>query len=232
MIGETGGGWGNTGSLVGLMKLYTSPRAPNPRRVHVLIAEKGLEVPTQVVDLSKAEHFGDDFQAISPDRVVPALVLDDGTVIHESIAICRYLDAAFPERRLFGSDPRSIGLIEMWSRQIELQLYVPTQDAYRNSRPGFADRALPGVQGGVVAIPELVPRSNATAGRLLDKLDRHLERREFIVGEELTMPDIMGVVALDFGERVKMEVVQDLSGWPSVERWRGLVSERPSFRDN
>ena len=214
------------------MKLYSSRTAPNPRRVHVLIAHKGIEVEVVDIDLSKGEHFSEEYQRINPDRVVPALVLEDGTVITESLAICRHLDAAFPQVPVFGTDPRSIGLVEMWCRRFEIQLYIPVQDAYRNSRPGFSERALPGARGGVAAIPALVERQNAVARRFLERLDAHLAEHELVCGETVTMPDIMGVVAIDFAHRTKMAATQDMSTWPNVVRWHAAMSERPAFRDN
>jgi glutathione S-transferase len=214
------------------MLLYTSPRAPNPRRVHVYLAEKGIEIETRLVDLGQREQFSDAYRAINPDAVVPTLLLDDGTAVGESLAICRCLEAMFPHPPLFGRDPGEIGQIESWLRQLEIQLYLPIQDAYRNSRPGFAGRALPGVEQGVDAIPELVARSSATARRMLDKLDRRLHGRQFVMGDGLTMPDIVGVVSIDFGLRTKMQALADLSVWPNLAGWHAEVSERPAFADH
>lgn len=214
------------------MLLYTSPRAPNPRRVHVFLAEKGIELETRPIDLGQREQFSPEYLAINPDAVVPTLVLDDGTAIGESLAICRCLEAMFPAPPLFGREPAEIGCIEMWLRQLEIQLYLPIQDAYRNSRPGFAGRALPGFDGELAAIPELVGRSNAVARRMLDKLDRRLHGRQFVMGDRLTMPDLVGVVSIDFGQRTKMEALADLGPWPNVRAWHDEVSERPAFADN
>ncbi len=211
------------------MKLYSSPRAPNPRRVHVFLAEKGVEVPVHIVDLGQAQQFTPEFLALNPDAVVPTLVLDDGRAIGESLAICRYFEALHPQPPLFGSDPEEVGLVEMWVRMFEHQLYLPVQDAYRNSSSIFADRALPGVRDGVPAIPELVRRADGTVRRFLTRLDRQLTGREFVLGDHLTMPDIMGVVTLDFARRTKMEALADLSAWPSVSTWHAAVSERPAF---
>lgn len=212
------------------MKLYTSPRAPNPRRVHIFIAEKHIEVPTEQVDLGNAEQFSPQYLAINPDAVVPTLVLDDGTAIGESLAICRVLEALHPTPALFGRDPTEIGLVDMWTRRIEIQGYFATQDAYRNSRPGFAGRALPGTRGDVEQIPALVDRSNATIERLLGKLDAQLAGRTCVIGDWFSVADIVLVTTLDFGRRTKMAAVQDLSGWPNVEHWYVETSQRPSVQ--
>ncbi len=214
------------------VKLYSSVTAPNPRRVHVYLAEKGLEIPTQLIDLGNKEQFTPQFEALSPDHVVPILALDDGTVIGESLAICRYLEALYPDPPMFGRDAREQGRVEMWLRQIEIQGYFPTQDAYRNSRPGFAGRALPGTRGEVPQIPELVPRSNATMARLLDKLDRQIGERDFVVGDAISMADVVLLTTLDFGQRTNFEVVTDLSGWPRVDAWLSRMRSRPSGLDH
>lgn len=212
------------------MKIYTSPRAPNPRRVHIFIAEKGLDIPTQLVDLGNAEQFSPEYLAINPDAVVPTLVLDDGTPIGESLAICRVLEALHPDPPLFGKDPREQGLVDMWTRRIEIQGYFPTQDAYRNSRRGFQGRALPGTRGDVEQIPALVDRSNATMRRLLSKLDAQLADHPFVVGKDFTIADVVLLTTLDFAVRTKMEAAGDLSPYPNVQRWHAEVSKRPSAR--
>lgn len=211
------------------MKLYTSTGAPNPERVRLFLAERGLDVETELVSLRDGQQFSQEFRAINPDAVVPALVLDDGTPITESLAICRYLDVAFPGPRLFGETPREIGLIEMWLRKLEFSGYLPTQDAYRNGHPGFAGRGLPGTNGDMPQIPELVARSNAVMRRLLNRLDRQLDAHEFVAGASFSMADIVLFTTVSFGQRTRFEVVQDLSEWPSVVRWQQAMATRPAL---
>lgn len=210
------------------MLLYTSSPAPNPRRVHIYLAEKGIEVPYRKVSLRDGEQHGRLYGEINADRTVPTLLLDDGTAVSESVAICRYFEARWPDPPLFGRNPREQALVEMWLRRLEIHGYLCAQDAYRNSRRGFAGRALPGVRSGVAQIPALVERSNQTMRRTLGKLDAQLARSEFVTGADYTMADIVGQVALDFGKRTEMEAVQDLSPWPHVGRWHAQVSARPS----
>jgi len=107
------------------MKLYDGGRAPNPRRVKVFLAEKGITVPTEQVDLGKLAHKSPAYTAINPLQRVPALELDDGTIISESIAICRYFEALHPEPPLFGTGPQEAAVVEMWERRIEFHLLGP-----------------------------------------------------------------------------------------------------------
>ncbi len=210
------------------MRLYTTTGAPNPRRVHLFLAEKGIDLPTELISLREGQQFSDEYGRINPDRVVPTLVLDDGTAIGESLAICRYLEAVHPDPPLFGKDPREVGLVEMWIRRVELQGYQPVQEAYRNSRTYFEGRAFPGFSSGLEQIPELVGRSNAMFRRLLARLDGHLRGHEFIVGDGVTMADIVALTTLDFAQRTKMEVVGDLAAWPEIQRWHTAMGSRSS----
>ena len=119
------------------MKLYDGGRAPNPRRVRVFLAEKGITVPTEQVDLGKLQQRSAAYTAINPLQRVPALALDDGTVITESIAICRYFEALQPDPPLFGRGALEIALIEMWSRRAELHLYMPVSIVFQHLPPAM-----------------------------------------------------------------------------------------------
>jgi glutathione S-transferase len=210
------------------VKLYTSPTAPNPRRVHIFAAEKGIELDYINVSLRDGDHFSDDYLRLNPDRVVPTLVLDDETVIHESVAICRYLDAAFPEPNLCGATPAEIGLVSMWVRRVELQMYQPVQDAYRNSRRGFAGRALPGSQGDVPQIPELVARSNQVFARMAAKLETALAQRDFVALPRYSLADTVAFTTYEFALRTKMQVAPDCLGAPATRTWYDRMLARPS----
>src|SRR5712691_5967324 len=128
------------------MKLYDGGRAPNPRRVKVFLAEKGITVPTEQVDLGKLAHKSPAYTAINPLQRVPALELDDGTIISESIAICRYFEALHPEPPLFGTGPKEAAVIEMWERRIEFHLLGPISHIFRNSHPAMKEMEVPQVQ--------------------------------------------------------------------------------------
>src|SRR5215467_15072461 len=121
------------------MKLYDGGRAPNPRRVRIFLAEKGIEVPLETLDLGALEHKTEAFAAINPLQRVPVLELDDGTVITESIAICRYFEALRPEPPLFGRGALEIALVEMWNRRVELNLYSAVSAVFRHTHPAMKD---------------------------------------------------------------------------------------------
>src|SRR6266403_2194616 len=127
------------------MKLFDGGGAPNPRRVRIFLAEKGITVPIAPVDLGALEHKSAAFATIDPIQRVPVLVLDDGTVIAESIAICRYFEALNPEPSLFGRDPLEIAAIEMWNRRLELNFLFPVSHVFRNSHPAMQAREVPQV---------------------------------------------------------------------------------------
>src|SRR5216684_7840126 len=127
------------------MKLYDGGRAPNPRRVRIFLAEKGMSVPMEPVNLGALEHKTAAYTAINPIQRVPALVLDDGTVITESIAICRYFEALQPEPPLFGRGALEIARIEMWNRRLELHLLLPVSQVFRNSHPAMKEMEVPQV---------------------------------------------------------------------------------------
>ena len=119
------------------MRLYDGGRAPNPRRVRIFLSEKGIAVPIAPVDLGAMEHKSERYSAVNPLRRVPALELDDGTVITESIAICRYFEAMQPEPALFGVGALEIARVEMWQRRIELHLLAGIQHVFRHLHPAM-----------------------------------------------------------------------------------------------
>ncbi len=119
------------------MKLYDGGRAPNPRRTRIFLAEKGITIPTEQVDLGALQQRSENYTAINPLQRVPALVLDDGTVITESIAICRYFEALRPDPPLFGSGALQIALVEMWNRRAELHLLLPVSNIFRHLHPAM-----------------------------------------------------------------------------------------------
>ena len=122
------------------MMLYEFSIAPGPRRVRIFVAEKGIEIPNVQINTRERQQFSDEYRAVNPNCVVPALVLDDGTCIGETVAICRYLEETHPEPNLMGRDAKEKALIEMWNRQAELEGYLAAVDALRNSAPMFEDR--------------------------------------------------------------------------------------------
>ena len=207
------------------MKLYEFSIAPGPRRVRIFVAEKGIEIPSVQINTRERQQFSDEYRAVNPNCVVPALVLDDGTCIGETVAICRYLEETHPEPNLMGRDAKEKAVIEMWNRQAELEGYLAAVDALRNSAPMFEDRGVAGVTGGVPQIPALVERGKQSMGRFFSKLDRQLADNRCLAGDTFSIADITAFVAIDFSKRAEIEVPGECS---NVARWFAEVGERPS----
>lgn len=202
------------------MKLYDGGRAPNPRRVKVFLAEKGITVPTEQVDLGKLAHKSAVYTAINPLQRVPALELDDGTVISESIAICRYLERLHPEPPLFGTDAKDAALVEMWERRIEFHLLGPVSQVFRNSHPAMKE----------MEVPQVPAWAEANKPRVMDfltLLDRELKDRRYVAGDRYSVADITGMIAVDFMKPAKLALPDGLT---NVKRWHDEVSARPSAK--
>ncbi len=208
------------------MKLYDSKLAPNPRRVRMFMAEKGIECETAQVDIIQGENLSDDFLAINPRGVLPTLVLDDGTVLDESVAICRYLEEIQPQPALMGTDPVSKAHIEARQRHMEFDGLMGAAEAFRNSFPGFANRGLPGNAGAVDAVPELVERGKNTVQRFYERLDQALAQSEFVAGDAFTIADITALCTVDFAAGAARVPIPD--DCENLKRWHAAVSARTS----
>ncbi len=207
------------------MKLYHSNGSPNSRRVRILIAEKGLDIALVPVDLGARAQFADDYLAVNPRAVVPALVLDDGTVIAEVPAILRYLDDAFPEIPLYGATPQAKAVTAMWERRAELEGFAPVMEGVRNAAASLTGRAISGPHG-YDQIPALVERSRRRVADFYSDLDARLTQVPFVAGDAFTAADITALVAVDFATKAFAMPVPD--GALAVKRWYETVSTRPS----
>lgn len=200
------------------MKLYDSLRAPNPRRVRWFMAEKGIEdIEIINLDIFKGEHRDPGFLAKAGLPNVPALELEDGTTITESVAICRYLESVYPLPNLFGRDPREVAIVEMWTRRAEMMIATPLMMAVRHAHP-----ALAAIE---TQVPEIAANGRATAEKGLKVLNRHLAANEFIAGERVTIADILAVTAIDFARMVKFRPDEGLK---HVVRWHAAMMARPA----
>lgn len=200
------------------MRLYDDPIAPTPRRVRMFLAEKGLDIPKVPVVIGKGEHKSDDYRRIAPNGRVPALELDDGTVILESVAICRYIEGIHPEPPLMGRTPKEAAIIEMWQRRMEFELLLPMAAVFRHTHPKMA------------ALEQQVPDYAATqkpvAERRLAGLDRDLADRRFIAGDSFSIADITAFTTVEFFCRFGGIPLPE--GLANVRRWRDEVAARPS----
>jgi glutathione S-transferase len=201
------------------MKLYDSGRFPNPRRVRVFLAEKGLPLPELVpVDLTKLENRDDAFGAVNPYRTVPVLELDDGTRIAESVAICRYFEEIHPDPPLFGRGARERAVVEMWNRRLEFGLYDAVRAAFRHGHPGMAAYETP-------QVPDWAAASRARAADHLKLLDAQLTRHSFVAGDAYTIADITALITIDFMRLPKIPIPGECV---HIARWHAAVAARPS----
>ncbi len=207
------------------MKLYDFSLAPNPRRVRMFLAEKGIDVPMVQVNTREREQFSDWFLKINPRGVVPVLELDDGTLISESVAICRYFEEMQPEPPLMGRDAKDKAFVEMWNRRAELEGTAAVGEVLRNTLPMFQDRAVAGVSSGIPQIPALAERGRASFVRFMEHLDNRLGESQFIAGDAFTIADITAFVSIDTAKRVEMSVPENCT---NVVRWQSEVAVRPS----
>lgn len=201
------------------MKLYDYDGAPNPRRVRIFAAEKGIALERVLVDMAAGEHRSPAFLKKNPSGKIPVLELDDGTCIAESVAICRYLEAIQPEPNLFGADPLELALVEMHHRRIELILFSQIGVSWIN---GPIVTKLMGTEPNVQAKSQ----SDKAVRGYYRRLDGELRERAFVAGERFTIADITALVALDFATRL-VDLKPDDS-LDTLWRWHAMVSARPS----
>jgi glutathione S-transferase len=207
------------------MKLYTYHGAPNPRRVSLYLAEKGLEIPTESIDLRAGEQFSERYSAINPCLTVPALALDDGSIIGDSMAICRYLEAENPEPPLFGGTPKQQAMVEWWCRRCDFEGMMAVAEAMRNQADAFKDRALPGPYR-IEQIPELTRRGRDRVHQFLDMLEERLGDTDYLAGDEFTMADISALVTVDFAGWIK---ITPGAQRPALGIWHRRISSRPAL---
>jgi glutathione S-transferase len=207
------------------LKLYHAANSPNSRRVRIFLAEKGLKPTLIPVDLGVGEQHSDAYRAINPRRVVPALVLEDGTTIREVPAIMRYLDEAFPKAPMLGATPKDKGLIVMWERFAELEGFAAVMEGVRNRTERLKGRAIAGPHA-YEQIPALVDRSVLRVNNFLADLNKRLEEVSFVAGEQFSAADITALVTIDFARALDISVPQEHR---ALTRWKDAVSARPSI---
>lgn len=202
------------------MKLLETRMAPNPRRVRIFLAEKGIQVPTEELDLMKGELKTESFTNLNKLQKVPVLLLDDGTPICETMAICRYFEELHPEPALFGKGALGKATVEMWQRRMELGLMAAVTSAFRHLHPAMANHE----------VPQVAAWGEANKPRALDMLrilDEQLASNHYIAGDTYSVADITALVTMDF---MKPARVQRPEGLVNVERWYKEVAARPSAK--
>lgn len=207
----------DSASLPALVRIVESPTAPNPRRLRMFLAEKGVDVPRESVDIMAGEHQTEEYVAWAGQATVPAAELADGTVITETMAICRYVEALYPVPSLFGAGPLEAAKVEMWQRRVELGLLQHVVAIVRHTNPKMA------------ALEEQVPQwgeaNRPRLHRALRSLDHRLQANPFIAGADYSIADITAQVTVDFMRVAREEVPEDCL---ALRVWREKVSARPS----
>jgi glutathione S-transferase len=202
------------------MKIIETRSAPNPRRVRMFLAEKGIAVPYEEVDLMKGVLRTEEFTKKNFFQRVPVLELDDGTVISETVAICRYFEELQPAPALFGTGALGRATVEMWQRRMELGLLFHIASVFRHSHPSMAHLEVPQVAAwGEANKPKIL--------EILHYLDQELAAREFIAGDTYSIADITAVCAIDFMRPIRVKRPEGLT---HLERWYAAVSARPSAK--
>ena len=208
------------------MKLYDYHRAPNPRRVRIFSAEKGIEFEKIEIDLGSKQQMEAEYKSLNSRLSVPALELDDGSILTESVAICRYLEEIHPEPALFGTGAFGKATVEMWHRRVELEGLIPISEAVRNSVEFFASRAMPGPLD-FEQIPELAERAKKRVTFFYNMLDKRLTDSTYIAGDEFSIADIAALVGIDFAKVIKRRIGDNQA---ALQRWHNEVSARPSAK--
>ena len=202
------------------MKILQTKTAPNPRRVRIFLAEKGIEVPYEELDLTQGALKTPEFTKLNRFQRVPVLILDDGTPIAETMAICRYFEETKPEPALFGKGAKQRALIEMWNRRMELGLWDSVRAAFRHLHPAMAKLEVPQVAAWGEA-------NKPRAQEILQFMDEELGKQRFIAGDDYSVADITALVAVDFAKPAR---IQRPEGLANLARWHEEVSARPSAK--
>lgn len=208
------------------MRFYDCAPAPSPRRVRIFAAEKGIALESVPVDLPAGAQLSAEFRRLNPWCTVPVLELDDGTAISEAIAVCRYLEAAFPDPPLMGRTPTEQGVIAMWEHRCEIDGFLAAAEAFRNTTPGMKGRALPGGED-FEQIPALAERGKRRVQHFFNWLDQRLGETEFVAGPSFSVADITALVSVDFAGWLKLWLPEACT---HARRWYAAVSARPSAK--
>lgn len=203
------------------MKIYETRVAPNPRRVRVFLAEKGLgsDIDYVQIDLQKGENLSAEFRQKNPMAKVPVLELDDGTWIAESVAICRYFEEIQPEPTLMGRNPLEKAQVEMWQRWLELYFLMPTGMCFQHTSGYFKDRMTPNKEWG--------EDCGKASAKFFKKLDAHLEGKQFILGDYFSIADITALCTVDFNKVNSLRIQPEHK---NLQAWYERMNARPSAK--
>ncbi len=201
------------------MKILDEKRSPNPRRVRVYLAEKGIDVPFERVDIMTGAAKTPEYTALNPTQRVPVLILDDGTAISETMAICRYFEALQPEPSLFGRTPLEIAQIEMWNRRAELNFAFSVAQVFRHLHPAMAELEKP-------QVPAWAEANKPRVAEIIAIFDHALGKTRFLAGDRFSVADITAAIATDFMKLARLAVPEEAANF---KRWYEEVRSRPSY---
>jgi len=200
--------------------LYDGGRAPNPRRVAMFLAEKEIEVSMRAVDMGQMEHKSESINALNPLQKMPLLVLPDGTVLTESIAICRYFEGLFPEPNMMGKGTKQMAIVEMWQRRVELEFLFRVAQAFRHTHPAMKEWEVP-------QIPSWGEANRPKAIWFAQLLDARLAKNEYVCGNTFSVADITAIIAMDFSKPAKIVYPIELE---NLHAWAGKIRTRDSYK--
>lgn len=208
-----------------MMTLYDCSTAPSPRRARIILAEKGIAHDTVQVNLAQQEQLGEAYRSINPRCTVPALRLEDGTMLTDNAAIEAWAEAAVPTPPLWGRTPVEKAEIASWHWRVEFEGLLAIAEGFRNASPAMAGRALSGPDG-FEQIPALAERGVQRTRLFMRLLDDRLQGRDYIAADQFSIADIVAVVAVDFARIVKVKPGDE---HPNLLRWRAAMALRPSM---
>ena len=207
------------------MKLYTFAPAANALRVEMFLREKELKLETISVNVREDELFKEPYNSMNPFNCIPFLELENGTIITETISICRYLDEQSNSSKLFGNDTEERAIIDMWNRRIELDGFLPLLHSVRNKSSFFKGKVVPGTRTSITQSPEIVERGIEMFDILLNRIEPHLSKNKFLLGDKFTIADITSHFMFNLSNMLKIDFGQK---YKNVYRWKSDLEKRPS----
>ena len=207
------------------MKLYTFSPAANALRVEMFLREKELKLETISVNVREDELFKEPYNSMNPFNCIPFLELENGTIITETISICRYLDEQSNSSKLFGNDTEERAIIDMWNRRIELDGFLPLLHSVRNKTSFFKGKVVPGTRTSITQSPEIVERGIEMFDILLNRIEPHLSKNKFLLGDKFTIADITSHFMFNLSNMLKIDFGQK---YKNVYRWKSDLEKRPS----
>ena len=207
------------------MKLYTFASAANALRVEMFLREKELKLETISVNVREDELFKEPYNSMNPFNCIPFLELENGTIITETISICRYLDEQSNSSKLFGNDTEERAIIDMWNRRIELDGFLPLLHSVRNKTSFFKGKVVPGTRTSITQSPEIVERGIEMFDILLNRIEPHLSKNKFLLGDKFTIADITSHFMFNLSNMLKIDFGQK---YKNVYRWKSDLEKRPS----